>query len=174
MSGAADAGSADTGTQSVEVREPRAMGFTELKGWLRHRHPMIYLDRILDYEPGRYIKSLMVISGQTDAISGHFPERAVFPASHMLQAISQSAIILTQLSTSRLADDEITLIGSLKARFVRVVVPGDQIVFDTRCEGLRGKFMTFSCRAEVSGEPVAKMRGTLARSGITDLGEQLW
>ncbi|MEH0576783.1 MULTISPECIES: 3-hydroxyacyl-ACP dehydratase FabZ family protein [Streptomyces] len=158
----------------VKERQPRTMGFTELKSWLRHRHPMVYLDRILDYEPGEYVKSLMAVSGQTDAISGHFPERAIFPASHMMQAIAQSAIILAQLSTSPLADDEITLIGSVKARFTHVVVPGDQIVFNTTCESLRGNFLTFACRAEVSGKPVAMTRGSLVRTKVTDLGEQLW
>lgn len=156
------------------AREPRTMGFTELKSWLRHRHPMVYLDRILDYEPGKYVKSLMAVSGQIDAIAGHFPERAVFPASHMMQAIAQSAIILAQLSTSPLGDDEITLIGSVKARFIRVVVPGDQIVFHTTCDKLRGDVMTFTCRAEVSGRPVAMTRGSLVRTKVADLGEQLW
>lgn len=105
--------------QSNEIRH-RQIGFTELKQWLRHRHPMIYLDRVIDFVPGDYLESIMAVSGQVDAIAGHFPERAVFPASHMMQAISQSAIILYQLSTSKLADDEITLIGSLKARFARL------------------------------------------------------
>lgn len=150
------------------------MGFTELKGWLRHRHPMVYLDRVLDYSPGEFVKSLMAVSGQTDAISGHFPERAVFPASHMMQAIAQSAIILAQVSTSPLADDEITLIGSVKARFTQVVVPGDQVVFTTVCESLRGDFLTFACRAEVSGRTVARTKGTLVRTKVAALGEQLW
>lgn len=162
-----------TGTDTG-ARTPRTMGFTELKGWLRHRHPMIYLDRILDYEPREYVTSLMAVSGQTDAISGHFPERAIFPASHMMQAIAQSAIILAQLSTSPLTDEEITLIGSVKARFTHVVVPGDQIIFTTRCESLRDNVLVFSCRATVSGKPVAMTRGTLVRTKITDLGEQLW
>nr|WP_275938398.1 hypothetical protein [Pectobacterium brasiliense] len=64
--------------QDKDDHQPRLMGFTELKGWLRHRHPMVYLDRVLDYEPGKYIKTLMAVSGQTDAIAGHFPERAIF------------------------------------------------------------------------------------------------
>lgn len=159
---------------SSETRTKRKMGFTELKQWLRHRHPMVYLDRINDYEPGQYLESLMAVSGQTDAISGHFPERAVFPASHMMQAISQSAIILYQLSTAKLEDDEITLIGSLKSRFTRVVVPGDVILFHTSIETQHKDFITFNCRAEVEKKPVAKVRGTLLRSKVADLGEQLW
>ncbi|WP_010217411.1 3-hydroxyacyl-ACP dehydratase FabZ family protein, partial [Pseudomonas amygdali] len=102
-----------------QPRAQRTMGFTELKTWLRHRHPMVYLDRVLDYEPGVQIKTLMAVSGQTDALAGHFPERAIYPASHLMQAISQSAIILFQLSTSRLAGDEVTLVGSIKSRFTR-------------------------------------------------------
>lgn len=158
----------------TQARQARKMGFTELKQWLRHRHPMVYLDRITDYEPGQYLDSLMAVSGQTDAISGHFPERAVFPASHMMQAISQSAIILYQLSTSKIEDDEITLIGSLKSRFTRVVVPGDVIHFHTTIETQHKNFISFNCDAEVEKKPVAKVRGTLLRSKIADLGEQLW
>ncbi|NEJ54584.1 beta-hydroxyacyl-ACP dehydratase, partial [Rhizobium leguminosarum] len=33
-------------SQDKDNRQPRVMGFTELKGWLRHRHPMVYLDRV--------------------------------------------------------------------------------------------------------------------------------
>lgn len=163
-----------TEVAAANLREPRTMGFTELKGWLRHRHPMVYLDRVLDYEPGEYLKSLLLVSGQTDAIAGHFPERGIFPASHMMQAIAQSAIILLQLSTEPLTEDEITLVGSVKSRFTRLVVPGDQVVFHTTCERLRGKDFTFVCRASVAGDPVAMSRLTLVRLKIAELGEVLW
>ncbi|MFC0708232.1 3-hydroxyacyl-ACP dehydratase FabZ family protein [Azorhizophilus paspali] len=155
-------------------RAPRAMGFTELKTWLRHRHPMVYLDRVLDYEPGVQIKTLMAVSGQTDALAGHFPERAIYPASHLIQAISQSAIILFQLSTSRLADDEVTLVGSIKSRFTRPVVPGDLVIFQLDCESLRPDFFTFSCRATVDDHSVGMLKGSLVRKALADLGEHLW
>ncbi|WP_051499102.1 3-hydroxyacyl-ACP dehydratase FabZ family protein [Nocardia sp. BMG51109] len=169
-------------TETADVASPagaepgpnRTMGFTELKGWLRHRHPMVFLDRVLDYEPGDYLTSLMVVSGQTDAIAGHFPERGIFPASHLLQAVAQSAIILLQLSTSPLAEDEITLVGSVQARFGRIVVPGDQIVFRTTKESLDSRYFTFACRARVRDQHAATVRGTLARLHTSELGDQLW
>ncbi|MBA6439087.1 beta-hydroxyacyl-ACP dehydratase [Streptomyces sp. GMR22] len=150
------------------------MGFTELKQWLRHRHPMIYLDRVLDYEPGAYLKSLLSVSGQIDAVAGHFPDRAVYPASHMSQAFAQSGIVLYQLSTSPLADDELTLIGSVKARFTRIVVPGDQVVFTVTSEAIRDDTFLFACRATVGDATVARFKGTLIRAKIADLGEPLW
>ncbi len=154
--------------------QPKVMGFTELKSWLRHRHPMVYLDRVVDYEPGEYLHSLMAVSGQIDALAGHFPERAVFPASHMVQAAAQSAIILYQLSTSRLTDDEITLIGSMKSRFTQIVVPGDRVMFKTRVGSLNTDFLSFGCAMEVDGVSVGTLKGSLIRKNISDLGRQLW
>jgi 3-hydroxyacyl-[acyl-carrier-protein] dehydratase len=150
------------------------LGFTEIKQWLRHRHPMIYIDRVLDYTPGEHLRSVLSVSGTMDAIAGHFPERAIFPGSHLLQAIAQSGIILYQMSTSRLAENELTLIGSAHSRFQRIVVVGDQVIFDVRSDRIIGNTFHFSCRATVEGEPAAAFRGTLIRVTTEQLGRRLW
>ncbi|GAA2696152.1 MULTISPECIES: 3-hydroxyacyl-ACP dehydratase FabZ family protein [Actinosynnema] len=162
-------------TTTPEVREPkRAMGFTELKRWLRHRHPMIYVDRVEEYVPGSHLVSVLSVSGNNDAIAGHFPERAIYPGSHLMQAFAQSGIVLYQLETSPLGEDELTLIGSVKSRFTKVVVPGDRVLLDVRADRLVSGTFFFSCRATVDGKLVAAFRGTLVRVRTADLGEQLW
>ncbi|MFF5209654.1 3-hydroxyacyl-ACP dehydratase FabZ family protein [Streptosporangium sp. NPDC000396] len=150
------------------------LGFTEIKQWLRHRHPMIYVDRILDHRPGESLRSMLLVSGTMDAIAGHFPERAIFPGSHLIQAFAQSGIILYQMSTSPLEDDELTLIGSVHTRFFRIVVPGDQVIFDVRADRLLGTSFHFSCKATVEGAQVAAFRGSLVRVKVDELGRQLW
>jgi 3-hydroxyacyl-[acyl-carrier-protein] dehydratase len=150
------------------------LGFSELKQWLRHRHPMIYIDRVLDHRPGETMRTLLSVSGTMDVIAGHFPERAVFPGSHLTQAFAQSGIIFYQLSTSKLADDEMTLIGSMHSRFVKVVVPGDQVVFNLKCDRLYDRSFHFSGRATVDGTLVAAFRTSLARVRVDELGRQLW
>ncbi|OLT10699.1 beta-hydroxyacyl-ACP dehydratase [Actinomadura sp. CNU-125] len=145
-----------------------------MKKWLRHRHPMIYIDRVTDHEPGIFLTSLLSVSGNLDAIAGHFPERAIFPGSHLVQAFAQSGIILYQVSTSPLADDELTLIGSVTARFTKPVVPGDQVVFDVRADRLRGDAFFFSCHATVGEKRVAAFKGMLNRTKVEALGRQLW
>src|SRR3954467_8173677 len=90
-------------------RVPRTLGFTELKSWLRHRHPMVMLDRVTDYEPGQFLNARLAVSGSLDFVAGHFPERAIFPGSHLIQALSQAAIILFQLNTSGRGAAEPTL-----------------------------------------------------------------
>lgn len=151
-----------------------AMGFTELKEWLRHRHPMVYLDRITEHAPGEYLKAIVSVSGTMDAISGHFPERAIFPGSHLMQGFAQAGIILYQLGTAKLTDDEITLIGSVSCRFMNVIVPGDRIVLDVRQDRLVGDAFQFSCRATVDERPVGAFRGSLVKTRLESLGRQLW
>ncbi|HDR6315061.1 beta-hydroxyacyl-ACP dehydratase [Bacillus cereus] len=157
-------------------KKANTIGFTELKKWLRHRHPMIYIDRVLDYEPSEYFQCMMSVSGTMDCIAGHFPERAIFPGTHLTQCFAQAGIVFYQLSTSPLEEDELTLIGSVKARFLKVIVPGDQVIFNLKCEGIQDNNNTFifSCRATVDGKPVAAFKGTLVRTKIDTLGEQLW
>lgn len=153
---------------------PRTMGFTEIKSWLRHRHPMLFLDRVLDYEPGERLVAGLAVSAQMDAISGHFPERAIFPASHLGQAFAQAGIILFQLSTSRLKDDELTLVGAMNSRYLKVVVPGDTVLIKVSVDRLVGDTLFFSGRATVDGTPVAAFRANLVRRNVADMGEQLW
>jgi 3-hydroxyacyl-[acyl-carrier-protein] dehydratase len=155
-------------------RTARSIGFTDLKQWLRHRHPMIYIDRVVDHEPGQFLTSLLSVSGSMDCIAGHFPERAIFPGSHLMQAYAQSGIILYLLSTRPLAEDELTLIGSVRSRFMRPVVPGDRVLLRVTCDRLHADTLLFSCRATVDERPVAAFRGTLVRTRTDALGEQLW
>ncbi|RKH07609.1 beta-hydroxyacyl-ACP dehydratase [Corallococcus sp. CA053C] len=165
---------AQAGAVNAVERTPKTLGFTALKQWLRHRHPMIYLDRIVDHEPGKFLEALMSISGNLDCIAGHFPERAVYPASHLMQANAQAGIILYQMSTSMLAEDELTLISSVEARFLKVIVPGDQVLLRVQASRLAGGLFQFTGKAMVGSHRVAAFRASLVRSRVSDLGEQLW
>ncbi|REF00409.1 3-hydroxyacyl-ACP dehydratase FabZ family protein [Thermomonospora umbrina] len=158
---------------TTEVTQ-RSLGYSELKQWLRHRHPMIYLDRILDHEPGVFLRSLLSVSGNLDPIAGHFPDRAIYPGSHLIQACAQSGIILYQMSTTPLREEEITLIGSVKARFTKIVVPGDRVVFDVRADKINGNVFFFSATATVEDKTVASFRSNLIRTTVDALGRQLW
>ncbi|GAA2616669.1 hypothetical protein SMC26_09190 [Actinomadura fulvescens] len=173
-SAASDATSATSSDASAAADTDTTLGFTEIKGWLRHRHPMIYIDRVLDHRPGEYLRSMLAVSGTMDSIAGHFPERAIYPGSHLIQAFAQSGIILYQMSTSVLRDDELTLIGSVHCKFHKIVVVGDQVIFDVRCDRIIGNTFHFSCRATVEDKPAAAFRGSLIRVTVEQLGRQLW
>jgi 3-hydroxyacyl-[acyl-carrier-protein] dehydratase len=135
---------------------------------------VLYLDRVLDYEAGVRLVSRLTVSAQTDAIAGHFPERAIYPASHLSQAFAQSGIILFQLSTSRLADDELTLVGAMNSRFFRIVTPGDTVTITVSVDRQLDNTFFFSGRAVVESTTVAAFRANLVRRHVDDMGVQWW
>lgn len=156
------------------TRITKSLGFTELKSWLRHRHPMILLDRILDHEPGKFLKGVVCVSGALDTIAGHFPERAVFPGSHLIQSFSQAGIILFQMSTAKLEDDEMTVVSSVSAKFFKPVVPGDRIIMQVNVDKLEGNTIFLSGKATVDDKRVGAFRVTLAKVMVSDMGNPLW
>jgi 3-hydroxyacyl-[acyl-carrier-protein] dehydratase len=152
----------------------KPIGFTDLKKYLRHRHPMILIDRVIDHEPMKFIDSLMCVSGASDIIAGHFPERGVFPGTHLLQYFAQTGILLNQLSTDALADDELTVVSSTSARFFKVVVPGDRVEMKTVVDSYDGKLFKFSGNAYVDSVRVGAFRAALVRAPISQMGNPLW
>jgi 3-hydroxyacyl-[acyl-carrier-protein] dehydratase len=159
---------------SMSRSDTRPLGFTQLRQWLRHQHPMILLDRILDHQPGEFLTALLSVSGNTDTIAGHFPERAIYPGTQLIQAFSQAGIILYQMSTSILGDDELTLVVSIEARFFKIVVPGDQVVFQVKADRMVENTFYFSGKATASTDRVAAFRAGLVRVKAADLGPMLW
>ena len=152
----------------------RTLGFSELKTWLRHKHPMIFLDRVIDYIPKESLSAIVVISGNMDCIDGHFPNRALFPATHLQQSFCQAAIILLQLSTSKLLDNEVVMVGSMNSRFYKAAVPGDTITVTVKIERLYEASLIFSGTAFVDGKRIATIKSTMSRSNIDNFGKQLW
>jgi 3-hydroxyacyl-[acyl-carrier-protein] dehydratase len=154
--------------------DKKPLGFTDLKAWLRHRHPMILLDRILDHEPGQFVTAIALVSGALDSVAGHFPERAIYPGSNLIQAFSQGGIILFQMSTRKLQDDELTLVGSVEARFFKLIVPGDVVTIHVKAERIIRNMFQFTGTATVELTRVAAMRATLIRVHEKELGPPLW
>lgn len=159
---------------SANRLETKPLGFTELRKWLRHRHPMVLLDRVLDHEPGQFIRALLSVSGNLDCVAGHFPERAIYPGTNLIQAFTQCGIILFQMSTTPLNEDELTLVGSIETRFFKIVVPGDQVIFDVRAERIVDNVFYFAGKASVESERVAAFKANLVRLKVEEMGSPLW
>ncbi|MCC7006406.1 MAG: 3-hydroxyacyl-ACP dehydratase FabZ [Ottowia sp.] len=95
---------------------------------LPHRYPMLLVDRVLELEVGKRIKALKNVSINEPFFSGHFPHHPIMPGVLILEALAQTAALLTfsQPSEAR-ADSLYYFVGIDGARFKRPVGPGDQL-----------------------------------------------
>lgn len=104
------------------------LDFEEIKKLIPQRFPFIMIDRIVELEHGKKAVSVKNISGNDILFQGHFPEKAIFPGAAIIEAMAQTAIVLFA-SEKKSGEDKKHLyyFGSVKARFLHPVIPGDQL-----------------------------------------------
>jgi 3-hydroxyacyl-[acyl-carrier-protein] dehydratase len=105
------------------------LDFEAIKTYLPQRFPFIMLDRIVELEPGKRAVGIKNISGNDIFFLGHFPEKAVMPGAAIIEAMAQTAIVLFATAQDEQTEGKkpLYLFGSVKARFLHTVVPGDQL-----------------------------------------------
>lgn len=107
----------------------KKLDVTEIRQYLPHRYPMLLVDRVLDWESGKRITAIKNITVNEEFFNGHFPHRPVMPGVLMIEALAQTAAILSFL-TAGVKPDESSVVyfaGIDNARFKRPVEPGDQL-----------------------------------------------
>ncbi len=104
------------------------LDFEDIKKLIPQRFPFLMIDRIVELEPGKRAVAIKNVSGNDILFLGHFPDKAVFPGAAILEAMAQTAIVL--FASDRKPESGETrryYFGSVKARFLQTVAPGDQL-----------------------------------------------
>ena len=128
----------------------------EILELLPHRYPFLLVDRVLDFEEGRFLRAVKNVSVNEPFFQGHFPGKPVMPGVLVIEALAQAGGLLTQLS--RDAADEAQLFYLVKvdnAKFSRIVVPGDRLDLDVELKRQIRNMAQYVGIARVDGEQVA-------------------
>jgi len=121
---------------------------------LPHRYPILLVDRVLSIENGKTIRAIKNVTINEPFFTGHFPHRPVMPGVLMLEAMAQTAALLS-FATAGIAPDEKSVYyfaGIDAARFKRPVEPGDQLVMDVTLLRAKAGIFKFKGEARVGGE----------------------
>lgn len=134
------------------TNEVRRMDIEEILNYLPHRYPFLLVDRVLDYEPGKWLKALKNVSYNEPFFAGHFPQKKIFPGVLMLEAMAQATGVLSYMSHQQEGEtNALYYFASIdNARFKRPVVPGDTMIMEVELQKVRrgmGKF-TGVCKVE--------------------------
>ncbi|HWP11778.1 MAG TPA: 3-hydroxyacyl-ACP dehydratase FabZ [Ramlibacter sp.] len=121
---------------------------------LPHRYPFLLVDRVLEFDKGKSIRTLKNVTINEPFFVGHFPRRPVMPGVLMLEAMAQSAALMS-FATMDAAPDDSTVYyfaGIDAARFKRPVEPGDQLVMDVSLLRMKAGIFKFKGVARVGDE----------------------
>jgi 3-hydroxyacyl-[acyl-carrier-protein] dehydratase len=127
---------------------------------LPHRYPMLLVDRVLDWEAGKFVRAVKNVTINEPFFQGHFPAYPVMPGVLVIEAMAQAAGLLTMLSEfARRDGTQLVLFAGIDdARFKRQVVPGDTLLLEAHLERAVRGIGRFRTKATVGDELVCEAR----------------
>jgi beta-hydroxyacyl-ACP dehydratase FabZ len=137
-------------------RPPRTLDIQGIMELLPHRYPILLVDRILDYEPGKWIRGVKNITITDPIFLGHFPGKAIFPGVLIVEAMAQTGGCLVLKGLPEKKNILIYFMSIDKAKFRKPVVPGDQMVMHLEIISLKGRICKLRGVAMVDGQKVAE------------------
>lgn len=140
------------------------LSIDEIKKIIPHRYPFLFVDRIIDFEPGKWAKGIKLVSANEMLFLGHFPEMSIMPGVLIIEALAQTGAVAAL--TDPKDKGKIALFGGIKnARFKKQVVPGDILQLECVLTKRKGTIGFASAKAKVGENTVCFAEFTFA---ITD------
>jgi 3-hydroxyacyl-[acyl-carrier-protein] dehydratase len=140
--------------------QPPAVPFGKdvVESILPHRDPFLFIDEVLELEPGQRVVARWAIRDDAFWVPGHFPERPVLPGVLIVESMAQAgavAVLVEEENRGKIA----FFAGIDDCRFKRVVEPGDVLTLTCEIDTVRGPIGRGKATAHVGAELAA--RGTL-------------
>lgn len=147
-------------------KQQKIVDINEIIQLLPHRYPFLLVDRVIDFEEGKWLKAIKNVTVNEPCFTGHFPQKPIFPGVLILEAMAQATGVLA-FKTLALPKDELFYFASIdKARFKRPVEPGDQMILEVHFLKERRGITRFSGVATVDGNVVCEAELMCARRSI--------
>ena len=134
------------------------LGRAEIEAILPHREPFLFLDEVVELEPGSRVVARKEVGESDWFLAGHFPGNPIMPGVIMVEALAQAgaiAVLAEEANRGKL----VLFAGIDDLRFKRVVRPGETLELHCELERVRGPIGKGSVRATVGGE--LAVRGTI-------------
>jgi 3-hydroxyacyl-[acyl-carrier-protein] dehydratase len=128
----------------------------QIRKILPQKPPFLMIDRVLDVEPGKKIIALKNVS-MDEILNAHFPGKSIMPGALIIEIMAQAAILLySSINNFQIKESVNYYLGSVKASFLKPVVPGDQLIIEATMGKLLSKGFYVEVKAFVKEEKVAE------------------
>jgi 3-hydroxyacyl-[acyl-carrier-protein] dehydratase len=116
-----------------------------------HRDPFLFVDEVLELEPGARVVARKIFHDSEWFFEGHFPGRPIVPGVIMVEAAAQTSAIAV-LTVPENRGKLLLFAGIDKVRFKRIVSPGDELTMVAELGEARGNVGWAKIEARVGNE----------------------
>jgi 3-hydroxyacyl-[acyl-carrier-protein] dehydratase len=150
-----------------------SLDITQIKEYLPHRYPLLLVDRVLDWESGKSITALKNVTANEEFFNGHFPHKPVMPGVLMVEALAQSAALLSFLTMDLTPGDNnvVYFVGIDGARFKRPVEPGDQLVMQVEILRISRGIWKYKAQGTVDGQTAVEAELMCTMRSVAEPGQ---
>jgi 3-hydroxyacyl-[acyl-carrier-protein] dehydratase len=122
-----------------------------IKAIIPHRDPFMLIDEITQLDPGKHVVALKHLKEDEYWFKGHFPGHPVQPGVLMIEMLAQAGAVCV-LSMPENKGKIAFFAGIEKARFRRMVYPGETLTLEVTLTKFRGPVGFGTAVATVDGQ----------------------
>ena len=128
----------------------------QIMKFLPHRFPFLLVDRVVDVVPSKTIIAIKNVTCNEQFFQGHFPEWKIMPGVLIIEALAQAGAVLFFSSVPDPETKFVVLSKVDKAKFKRMVVPGDQLRLEVEWTRSKGRILQMKGNAFVENDVAAE------------------
>ncbi|PID76400.1 MAG: 3-hydroxyacyl-[acyl-carrier-protein] dehydratase FabZ [Deltaproteobacteria bacterium] len=141
----------------AEIKKTEEIDILEIMKMLPHRYPFVMVDKIIEINPGSNITGIKNVTINEPFFQGHFPARPVMPGVLILEGMAQVGGVMAFYSYPEKIGKELLFFAGIdKARFRKMVVPGDQVIMKVTFLKKKSRIMVMSGQSFVGETLVAE------------------
>lgn len=147
---------------------PGALDIQQIKQILPHRYPFLFIDRVLEVDPGKRVVAIKNVTSNEAFFQGHFPQKPIMPGVIMIEAMAQAGGIAVLTSPEN--RDKLALFMAIdKVKFRKIVEPGDQLIFEVTVKKSKSRVTQVYGTVKVEEKIVVEAELTFSFTDMTFL-----
>jgi 3-hydroxyacyl-[acyl-carrier-protein] dehydratase len=158
----------------VEEKPMTLMNINQIKQYLPHRYPFLFVDAVDELVPGEYIKARKSVTANEEVFMGHFPGNPVLPGVIQIEAMAQTGCLLAIMSGAKIDKENSVYVANIDdCKFRRPVLPGDVLQLSSSIIRHKMRLWKLSCEARVGDQLASSAVITATTSAVATQADAL-